>query len=64
MSYSTDGYLTKTELASMLRKSKRTIDEWTAKGILPYIKIRRSVLFKWDDVVQALQKFERRGGRR
>ena len=57
-----NGYLTKTEVAGRLRKSKRTIDEWGSKGILPYIKIRRSVLFKWPDVVQALQKFERKGG--
>jgi excisionase family DNA binding protein len=43
-------YLNKTEVAARLRKTVRTIDNWMARGILPYYKIGRTVSFRWSDV--------------
>jgi excisionase family DNA binding protein len=57
-----DELITKDELARRLWKSKRTIELWVTKGILPSIKIQRSVLFPWGDVQDALRAFYRKGG--
>jgi hypothetical protein len=53
------GMLTKPELANRLRKSVRTIDAWMKGGPrIPYVKIgSKSVLFKWDSVLQWLNEF-------
>ena len=50
-------FLTKQELAPLLRKTPRTIEQWTRRGILPAMKIGRSVLYSWPDVQAALKKF-------
>lgn len=55
-------YLTRKELARKLKKSLRTIDAWVILGILPVIKVGRSVLFVWTDVQKALGKY-RQGSR-
>lgn len=55
-----DALLTKRELAPRLRKTERTIDAWMARGLLPYVKLpgpRGAVLFRWSDVLQALEKY-------
>ena len=52
-----DGLLTKRELAARLRKSTRTTDEWMRKGKLPYLKIGKTVLFRWQDVLEKLNSF-------
>jgi excisionase family DNA binding protein len=52
-------YLTKGEVAARLRKTTRTIDFYMAAGILPYMKIGRSVLFDWDDVQRHLNEYFR-----
>jgi excisionase family DNA binding protein len=52
-----DGLLTKRELAARLRKSTRTTDDWMRKGKLPYLKIGKTVLFRWQDVLQKLNEF-------
>lgn len=49
-----DGLLTKDELAPRLRRSTRTVDSWMKAGRLPYLKIGRSVLFRWPDVLEKL----------
>ena len=51
--------LTKPELANRLKKSVRTIDSWMKGGPrIPYVKIgSKSVLFKWDSVLQRLNEF-------
>ena len=55
----TDGFLLKGEVAARLRKQKRTVERWMARGIIPFIKIgkgrRATVLFRWEDVVNALK---------
>jgi excisionase family DNA binding protein len=57
-------YLTKRELAKRLHKSTRCLENWAAKGLIPYIKVERSVLFPWADVQEALRGFYRKGGAR
>jgi excisionase family DNA binding protein len=49
-----DGLLTKEELAPKLRRSTRTVDSWMKAGRLPYLKIGRSVLFSWPQVIDKL----------
>ena len=50
-----EGYITKEEVAKRLKKTVRTIENWQARGILPFVKAGRSVLFKWSDVESHLQ---------
>ena len=52
-----DSLDTKRELAARLRRSTRTVDDWMRKGKLPYIKIGKSVLFRWRDVLEKLNSF-------
>ena len=53
-------YIKKPEVAKRLGMTLRTVDFWTAKGIIPYYKVARSVLFKWDEVEEHLQNTCRR----
>lgn len=50
-------FITKKELAARLRKSPRCIELWMRRRYLPYIKVRRSVLFSWPEVLKALERF-------
>jgi len=50
-----EGMITKMELARRLKKTIRTVENWQAKGIVPFIKTGRSVLFKWCDVEKHLK---------
>ena len=49
--------LDKPEIARRLNKSARTIDDWMKRGRLPYIKVGRSVLFRWGAVLEKLEAF-------
>jgi excisionase family DNA binding protein len=53
----TGGLLTKPEVAIKLRRSRRTVDLWMRQGKLPYLKIGKSVLFRWPDVLEKLNAF-------
>jgi hypothetical protein len=47
----------KKELARRLSVCTRTIDDWSAKRIIPYIKVRsRFYLYDFEDVVAAIKK--------
>jgi predicted DNA-binding transcriptional regulator AlpA len=64
----TEGYITKPEVAQRMQKTPRTIERWMIDGILPYIKIgkgkRASVLFRWSDIQAHFEaKFAVRGRR-
>jgi excisionase family DNA binding protein len=52
-----EGLLTKQELAKRLRRSPRTVDAWMREGRLPYLKVSKSVLFDWGDVLAKLKSF-------
>jgi hypothetical protein len=50
-----DEMLNKKELAARLKITVRTIENWQAAGLLPYIKISSVVLFHWPDVLEHLK---------
>jgi len=52
-----DRLLTKTELASRLRISRRTLDSWQRQGRISYLKIGKSCRYHWGDVIDALNRF-------
>jgi excisionase family DNA binding protein len=52
-----DSVLTKPELATRLRRSPRTVDSWMKQKKLPYFKVGKSVLFRWEHVLQKLDSF-------
>jgi excisionase family DNA binding protein len=49
--------LDKPAIARRLNKSVRTVDSWMKAKKLPYMKVGRSVLFRWDAVLQKLDTF-------
>jgi hypothetical protein len=49
-------FLVKGQLAERLQKTTRTVELWTKKGILPCLKIGRSVLYCWADVEAQLRE--------
>jgi excisionase family DNA binding protein len=57
LTQSADEILDKPKLARRLDKSVRTIDAWMKRGRLPYIKVGRSVLFRWGAVLEKLEAF-------
>ena len=54
---STGDLITKNELAARLHKSPRCIELRMKRRYLPYLKVGRSVLFSWPDVIRALERF-------
>jgi len=53
-----EGFINKSEVARRLGKTTRTVDEWMRRGILPYYKPDRSVLFRWSDIkANIIEKF-------
>lgn len=48
-------FLTKSEIAKLLKVSESTIDRWRKEG-MPSVKVKRKVLFKQDDVEKWLQE--------
>ena len=52
-----DDLLVKRELAKKIRRSPRTVDLWMRQGKLPYLKIGKTVLFRWPDVLEKLGQF-------
>jgi len=52
-----DDLLVKRELAKKIRRSPRTVDLWMRQGKLPYLKVGKTVLFRWADVLAKLQTF-------
>ena len=52
-----DGLLTKRELATKLRVSTRTVDEYMRRGRLCFVKLGKTVRFRWPDVVEKLNGY-------
>ncbi len=42
--------INKAEVAKRLGRTVRCVDNWMQRGLIPYLKIGRSVSFKWSDV--------------
>jgi excisionase family DNA binding protein len=53
----TDDLLVKREVAAKLKRSVRTVDAWMREGKLPYIKVGKTVLFRWTDVLEKLNQY-------
>lgn len=51
-----DEIIEKPELAKRLRVSTRTVDVWMREGRVPFLKISKSVRFRWGDVLDHLQR--------
>lgn len=51
----TDEILEKTETAQRLKISTRTLDQWMRVGRVPFLKIGKTVRFRWADVLTHLQ---------
>jgi excisionase family DNA binding protein len=49
------GFLDKRELAEHLKITVRTVENWQKRGVLPFIKVGKIVLFHWPDVVEHLR---------
>jgi excisionase family DNA binding protein len=56
-SQSADEILDKRETARRLKKSVRTVDAWMKAKKLPYVKVGRSVLFRWSAILDRLEAF-------
>ena len=54
----TDGLLSKSEVAARLRISPRTLDQWMRKKRVPFLKIGKTVRFRFSDVLEKLSRFE------
>ena len=52
--------LTDKELADRLKMSRMTLYEWRRKGILPFKRIGKRVLYNWDDVYKSLKHVKQR----
>ncbi len=62
-----EGYIDKIEVARRIDKTVRTVENWMARGILPYYKLRHTVAFRWSEIEEHLKANSRvclRGGRR
>ena len=59
-----EGFVSKEVLALRLSRSVRTVENWQRRGILPYVKCGRSILFKWTEVESHLRKHFRAKPRR
>ena len=55
------GFIDEKQLLAKLPISRRTLGNWKAKGILPYIKIGRRCLYDWASVQGALLRRQRGG---
>ena len=52
-----DSLLTKRQLAPKLQIGCRTLDAWMRKGRIPFLKVGKSVRFRWTDVLEKLNAF-------
>ena len=51
----TDEILNKPETAERLKISTRTLDQWMRSKRVPFLKIGKTVRFRWKDVLDYLQ---------
>ena len=51
---SADEILEKFEAANRLKISTRTLDQWMREGRVPFLKIGKTVRFRWADVLAHL----------
>ena len=49
-------YITKEEVAARLKKTARTVENWQRRGYIPFVKIGKSVVYRWSDVLAHLEQ--------
>ncbi|MBN1557859.1 MAG: helix-turn-helix domain-containing protein [Lentisphaerae bacterium] len=54
------GYLRKKAAARYLGIAARTLNEWMAAGIVPFIRVRHTILFRIKDLDRAMDKYRLR----
>jgi hypothetical protein len=47
-----EGFINKNELAANLKITTRTVENWQRRGLLPFVKVGKRVMFFWPDVVE------------
>jgi len=52
--------LTKEQVARNCQVSLRTVENWTKRRVIPAIKVRRTVRYRWAAVEEGLRKWERK----
>jgi excisionase family DNA binding protein len=58
-----EGWVKKADVAKHLNISRRTLDNWMAKGVIPYIRLgERRVFFKISEVDEAINRRFKRNG--
>ena len=45
-----EAFIDKAEVARRLGKTTRTVEVWSKKGYLPFVKVGRSCLYRWPDI--------------
>lgn len=45
-----EAFIDKAEVARRLGKTTRTVEVWSKKGYLPFVKVGRSCLYRWRDI--------------
>ena len=55
------GFIDEKSLLARLPVSRRTLGNWKAKGVLPYIRIGRRCLYDWASVQGALLRRQKGG---
>jgi hypothetical protein len=55
------GFIDQKQLLAKLPISRGTLNNWKAKGVVPYIKIGRRCLYDWASVQGALLRRQRGG---
>jgi hypothetical protein len=55
--------LTTAHMASLIQASPETLTAWRKKGIVPCVKIQHVIRFDPERVLEALAKFEGKGGK-
>ena len=48
-------FIDKVETARRLDCGLRTLDTWMKRGLVPYYKVSKRVMFRWSEVLIALQ---------
>jgi excisionase family DNA binding protein len=58
-----EGFIDKPEVARRINKTVRTVDNWMARGILPYYRLGRTIAFRWSDIEAHMKANYRVAGR-
>lgn len=53
-------YLQPDDVLEMLPISRRTLSNWQRRGVLPFYRIGRVVMFKREAIAEALERFRNR----